>query len=95
MVNQIKMDKVDTIKVLLKQGRKYSEISRELGIHRYTVARYARLLEAGEQNSSAAGDLVQNSQNRVISPLGSVVQNSQGRNQIRDGDLAFSQDLTP
>lgn len=45
MPNQLKVDKQEAIKALLKAGRSQRWISRELGVHRLTVKRYAEELE--------------------------------------------------
>lgn len=42
MPNQLKMSKIKSILALREQGRSFSRIARELGIHRQTVARYVR-----------------------------------------------------
>ena len=44
MANSLKMAQVNTIETLLKRGWPKRRIARELGIHRETVSRYARLL---------------------------------------------------
>lgn len=47
MANQLKMAMVEAIIALLARGWSYRRIARELGVHRETVARYARLQGAG------------------------------------------------
>lgn len=47
MANQLSMAQVHTIQVLLGQGWSRRRIAQELGIHRDTVAQYARLARAG------------------------------------------------
>lgn len=43
MANQLRMAMVEAIIALLDRGWSYRRIARELGVHRETVARYARL----------------------------------------------------
>lgn len=64
MANRIKMDKVSAILCLHKKGWSYSEIARELGVHRYTVSRYVKLARSGSKSTSnpTPGN-IQNSQN--------------------------------
>lgn len=52
MANTLKMAQIDTIRTLLKRGWSRRRIARELGMHRETVNRYARLFE--EENSKPA-----------------------------------------
>lgn len=47
MANQLRMAMVEAIIALLGRGWSYRRIARELGVHRETVARYARLRGAG------------------------------------------------
>ena len=42
MANQLKMDKVQAIHALKRQGWSNRKIARELGIHRTTVAEYLK-----------------------------------------------------
>lgn len=48
MANQLKVAVVDAILGLIEQGWSYRRIARELGVHRETVARYARLAQNGD-----------------------------------------------
>lgn len=45
MANRLKMVQVNTIRTLISRGWSYRRIARELGIHRETVGRYARLCD--------------------------------------------------
>ncbi len=55
MANQLKMAKVHTILTLRARGWSYRRIGRELGVHRETAARYARLAEAPPKSDSGDG----------------------------------------
>ena len=46
MANRIKMEEVQTIRCLLKRKWSYRRIARELGLHRDTVSRYAKIFES-------------------------------------------------
>lgn len=61
MANHIKMDKVSAIKCLSQKGWSDAKIARELGIHRVTVARYAR--PGSKSTSNPTPGQVQNRQN--------------------------------
>ena len=52
MANKLRMVKVQAITGLLERGWSYRRISRELGVHRQTVARYDRLRKAEQTKSS-------------------------------------------
>ncbi len=52
MANILRMAKVQAIIGLLEQGWSYRRISKELGVHRQTVARYDRLRRGGQAKSS-------------------------------------------
>ncbi len=71
MANQLKMAKVHTILTLRARGWSYRRIGRELGVHRETAARYARLAEASPVGGPGAGS----DQNRPNLPAGLDVQN--------------------
>ena len=66
MANQLKMAKVHTILTLRARGWSYRRIGRELGVHRETAARYARLAEAPPEVESGDGSV----QNRPNLPAG-------------------------
>jgi transposase len=55
MANQLSMAQVHAIQVLLDQGWSRRKIAEELGIHRDTVARYARLARAGPGLAGSEG----------------------------------------
>ena len=67
VANQLKMAKVQTILTLRAHGWSVRRISRELGVHRETAARYARLAEAPPEVDSGDGS----DQNRPNLPAGS------------------------
>ncbi|MCH9035171.1 MAG: IS21 family transposase [Planctomycetes bacterium] len=71
MANQLKMAKVHTILTLRARGWSYRRIGRELGVHRETAARYARLAEVSLETGS--GDFAR--QDRSKLSAGSDVQN--------------------
>lgn len=73
MANHLKMAQVHAIQVLRAQGWSFRRISRELGVHRETVSRYARL--ADSEGSSCPEDDVPPAQNRPNLPTGSDNQN--------------------
>ncbi len=84
MANQLKMAKVQTILTLRARGWSYRRIGRELGVHRETAARYARLAEA-LPGIDSGDDADQNQpnlpaglddQNRPNPPTGSEPQSS-------------------
>ena len=69
MANHLKMAQVQAIQVLRAQGCSFRQIARQLGIHRETVARYARMVEAA---GPTRGDGVPESgQTRPNLPTGS------------------------
>lgn len=55
MANRLRMVQVQTIQVLLDRGWSRRRIARELGIHRDTVARYARRVRAGPGLAGSPG----------------------------------------
>jgi transposase len=71
VANQLKMAKVHTILTLRARGWSYRRIGRELGVHRETAARYARLAEALPGVDSGDGA----DQNQPNLPAGSDDQN--------------------
>src|SRR6202035_1793213 len=54
MANQLKMAEVQAIAALARNGWSDRRIARQLGVHRETVGRHRRLLEAGDSKPASA-----------------------------------------
>ena len=53
MSNRLKVARTNTIEQLLKNGWSHRRIARELGVHRETVSRYAKLFVIAEEPNPA------------------------------------------
>jgi len=84
VANQLKMAKVQTILTLRARGWSYRRIGRELGVHRATAARYARLAEVAPEGGPGDGA----DQNRPNPPTGSGPQSS-GPQSLAEPHRAF------
>ena len=68
MANRIKMEQEQAIYALLRQGWSQRKTARELGIHRYTVARYAQLAAGQSKCTTLTAGSESGTQSKCTTP---------------------------